>query len=1348
MKIRPLIASSVIIIVIILNSPSSQSPASQAAQTDAKPIAAEASAAPPSTGRAPNSPLTVEQTSASNVYPAFAIYPYSASGESLVYIPDSAAPGTWDYIKSVPSGNTYYAGDFVGGDYDRLYVLSKNNYELHTLDTTTVTDTLIGASVPISGQVWAGATGSSAGVLYASSMGETTSHLYTINTATGAATVVGEITNAPCTVDIAINANGAMYGLDICSDVLVQIDPATGAGTVLGSIGFDAIYAQGMDFGPDGVLYLAAFRNSSYVDPWGELRIADTTTGNSTPVDRFPDGEEVVVLAFAEPMSQPAQIVQNPSFEDGWAHWEIYNSPMLSGAASRSGTLSVNFFGEEEGIWQQVTVPADATYATLGYWIYGTSQETDFDQDLLCWSLWDQTAQTKYSEDYCFDLEYFNYDPLVWKHRVVTLPENVLESIAGQTVTLVFNQTQEDWGQYALESNVFVDDVFFSVYLPPSPLVTGVTPSSGSNDKTVHITNLAGDFFRAGASVQLTKDGQASINAANVYVLDETQIACDLDLTGAATGQWDVVVTNSGGTSGTLPNGFTVTDPFPTITSITPASGVNSGVVHVTNLAGSNFQAGASVKLTRSGQADINASSVNVVNGNQITCDLDLTGAATGQWDVEVTNPDAQSGALPNGFSVGSKIWNGSLSSDWHTAANWTPSGAPASSDDVHIPDVTNDPLISNGNAAVNSLLINAGAVLDLTDRALTVQDTLTNNGTLKQTLDVITGNTTNFLRITNLAGTQTRYYGLDITPSEITFTTEGPETAQVSGASASIAQAPALAGSKVEPLVPIMLLPNGAPAFGAQVKNADLVSFDTDTPATLNVIANIGGAYFAGDFLDGDFSKMYAIDDSTDTFVSINTATAAITAIGTASPSGDHYWTGMAGDPTDGVMYASSTNNSASMLYTLDVSTGAPTVVGTVTNAPLIAGIAINAAGEMYGLDLVNAVLVSIDKATGAGTVIGSVGFVANYAQGMDFDETADVLYLAAYISTTNTAELRIADTTTGATTLVGSFPAATEIDALSIATGGNTPPVAVNDAYTTTQDIPLNVAAPGVLDNDIDGDSLTALLDTGPAHGALSLNADGSFTYTPTAGFDGADSFTYHANDGVSGSNIATVTINVTTAASTPPTLSGLPDQNVPLDSSRDNAIDLWSYASDAQDADSDLNFAIINSPAASAGVSLDSNRYIDINPLAGWTGVTDVEVQVQDTDGLTATDSFQVNVVSGSDISSVTVSVSGNQLCPGRFTGVKRCFDITPVAALTATVQFYFSEAERNGQVLDDLLALHYDGEWTEEPGPYTRDGAGDAQYVRAENVDDLALFALDWFNGHHAVFVPLVQRQYSP
>lgn len=88
-----------------------------------------------------------------------------------------------------------------------------------------------------------------------------------------------------------------MFGVDIVNDYLIQIDTATGAGTEIGYIGFDANYGQGMDFKEtSGTLYLAAYNGGM---GQGQLRIADPATGNSTLVGAFPGGAEVDALAFA-----------------------------------------------------------------------------------------------------------------------------------------------------------------------------------------------------------------------------------------------------------------------------------------------------------------------------------------------------------------------------------------------------------------------------------------------------------------------------------------------------------------------------------------------------------------------------------------------------------------------------------------------------------------------------------------------------------------------------------------------------------------------------------------------------------------------------------------------------------------------------------------------------------------------------------------------------------------------------------------------------------------------------------------------------------------------------------------
>ncbi|UXA15896.1 Ig-like domain-containing protein [Mycobacterium sp. SMC-4] len=94
------------------------------------------------------------------------------------------------------------------------------------------------------------------------------------------------------------------------------------------------------------------------------------------------------------------------------------------------------------------------------------------------------------------------------------------------------------------------------------------------------------------------------------------------------------------------------------------------------------------------------------------------------------------------------------------------------------------------------------------------------------------------------------------------------------------------------------------------------------------------------------------------------------------------------------------------------------------------------------------------------------------------------------------------------------------------------NDAPVANNDSYSTNQGIALSVnAVSGVLanDTDVDGDTLTVTMVSGPAHGSLTLNANGSFTYTPSSGYNGTDSFTYTVIDGITNGNVATVTITV---------------------------------------------------------------------------------------------------------------------------------------------------------------------------------------------------------------------------
>jgi len=203
----------------------------------------------------------------------------------------------------------------------------------------------------------------------------------------------------------------------------------------------------------------------------------------------------------------------------------------------------------------------------------------------------------------------------------------------------------------------FLKSAYFTAVTPAlAPIIAGITPNSGVNSGPIDITNLAGTNFAAGASVKLSKSGQADIAATNVVVVNPGKITCAFDLTNASGGLWDVTVTNPDGRSGTLPSAFTITYAAPVITSIAPNAGLNNAIVNITNLTGKYFKSGAAVKLSKPGENDIQGENVVVESPTKITCQFNLVGKAVGLWDVSVINPDAQSATLRQGFKIEAPI--------------------------------------------------------------------------------------------------------------------------------------------------------------------------------------------------------------------------------------------------------------------------------------------------------------------------------------------------------------------------------------------------------------------------------------------------------------------------------------------------------------------------------------------------------------------------------------------------------------------------------------------------------------------------------------------------------------------
>ncbi len=194
------------------------------------------------------------------------------------------------------------------------------------------------------------------------------------------------------------------------------------------------------------------------------------------------------------------------------------------------------------------------------------------------------------------------------------------------------------------------------------------------------------------------------------------------------------------------------------------------------------------------------------------------------------------------------------------------------------------------------------------------------------------------------------------------------------------------------------------------------------------------------------------------------------------------------------------------------------------------------------------------------------------------------------------------------------------------------NHPPMAADDGYTTAEDTPLTVVAPGVLENDSDpdGDPLTAVKNSDPVIGTLTLDAHGAFMYSPAPQHHGVVTFTYHAHDGTTSSNVATVAITIT-AFNDPPTISDVPNQvtspgtpvgpvpfTVEDEETPPDALTLSGRSSDT---------ALVSVGNIVFGGSGPS-RTVTVTPAAGRTGTTTITITVDDgTD--TASDTFALTV-----------------------------------------------------------------------------------------------------------------------
>jgi ELWxxDGT repeat protein/VCBS repeat-containing protein len=203
------------------------------------------------------------------------------------------------------------------------------------------------------------------------------------------------------------------------------------------------------------------------------------------------------------------------------------------------------------------------------------------------------------------------------------------------------------------------------------------------------------------------------------------------------------------------------------------------------------------------------------------------------------------------------------------------------------------------------------------------------------------------------------------------------------------------------------------------------------------------------------------------------------------------------------------------------------------------------------------------------------------------------------------------------------------------------NDAPVAVADSYTVSEDATLTVnVADGVLtnDTDVEDDVITAEVVTNPTHGTLTLNANGSFTYTPTANYFGADSFTYRAKDANGQSQPITVTITVNGVADAPTTANDA--KSVTNDGST-HEVDVLANDSGAPDGTQTLTVTAVTQGSQSGVVTISTDgSKIQYKPAASFTGTETFTYTITDSDGLTKTATVTMTVTAAT----TTAVISG--------------------------------------------------------------------------------------------------------
>lgn len=224
----------------------------------------------------------------------------------------------------------------------------------------------------------------------------------------------------------------------------------------------------------------------------------------------------------------------------------------------------------------------------------------------------------------------------------------------------------------------------------------------------------------------------------------------------------------------------------------------------------------------------------------------------------------------------------------------------------------------------------------------------------------------------------------------------------------------------------------------------------------------------------------------------------------------------------------------------------------------------------------------------------------------------------------------------------------------------GDNSAPTAEDNHYTTSEDQTLEVtqASNGVLanDSDPDGDALTASVVSRPSSGSLTLNGDGTFTYSSPTNFNGSDRFTYRAADGRGGTDQATVDLTIN-PVNDPPTVTTNTGLTLGEGGEKKITVNHLS-ASDIDDDDASLTFDVTAAPAsgtvlkdgskASSFTQSDlSHDRVSFRHDGSETESDLFEFELTDGDGGQVEGTFDITIDLANDPPQIATSISDQKL-----------------------------------------------------------------------------------------------------